>query len=193
MLAEVRTARAASGGAKLTAEQSSTITEKLALPINKIHKVGANRKSVKVNIGHLDHTDVSAAVALEALVRDKKTADAGEQRDYLIERIANKIWIPTLPARCVAHKWGFWTGIPLAYDTVITEGAVDSTRRVTGRIAGGLAFSPNAYISFMVGFAYSVYRPDPVAPATEAPFHGIVTPTISIGGNLDILTLIGGR
>lgn len=187
------------GNQPTAAVRATELNERYPLPANKITVPGtvdangtAHKKKTK-NVGKLDEVDVED-VKLLRLALDRQDKDEAKQlRANLVTRIANRIWIPTLDARCVAHKWGVWVGVPLPYNTVMSENGTDVTRRMTGGVGGGLAYTPFAYLSIMVGLAYSVYRGDPPSPGVDAPNRGVLTPVISIGGNVDFFTLFRGK
>lgn len=200
MLAEAATwpeARPAPA-ASVTAEARVTeLQKRLPLPANKITLRDSQGNLTKntSDIGKFDAADIEEVIvlrrALDATDKDKEKIEA--LRANLVTRIANRIWVPTLDARCVAHKWGVWVGVPLPYDTVMRENDTTVSRRTSGGFAGGLTYTPFAYLSINLGLAYSVYRPDPAMPGVDAPNIGVLTPVISLGGNLDIFTLFRGK
>jgi len=196
LLAEAATWRGAQPTAK---DRAAELNERYPLPANKVtiprtvHTDGKMIPKTTKNIGKLDAVDVEEVKRLREALDEQKKDEADQLRANLVTRIANRIWIPTLDARCVAHKWGVWVGVPLPYNTVMSENGIDVTRHMTGRIGGGLVYTPFAYVSIMVGLAYSAYRGDPPSPGVDAPNRGVVTPVLSIGGNVDFFTLFRGK
>lgn len=118
------------------------------------------------------------------------------ERASIIELIATLSWNPVWSGKCVTRKFGIWIGIPLKYNTTTELGIGVGTdargkRDVQPTIAVGLGFSPNAYLSILVGVSFNtiarVANPQVGAPGGDV---SAVTLVAGVGGNLDLLTLL---
>ena len=128
---------------------------------------------------------------------DDSTATAGAAEDYkkrILEWMAGLEFRTSRNARCWTKRFGLWIGIPLSYDatTTVPSGASGdkqptASRTVKPVIAFGGAFSPNAYVSLLVGLTVgSVTRDD---KDDKTPIDRTIwATTVAVGGNLDVVT-----
>lgn len=112
-----------------------------------------------------------------------------EQKDEIISWLADQDWNPARRGSCVLTKFGAWIGKPADYQVRGTlEGTSLSDAKFTPAAAFGLAFSPNAYFSFLVGVTVGTLSDSSAGSGVNASatcWGG----TIAVGGNVD---LVGG-
>ena len=87
--------------------------------------------------------------------------------------------------------------LPLSYDartTVPNEDATDegatAMRKVTPLIAFGLGFSPNKYLSLLVGLTVAQTSREKTDTAAAVEDETLWATTVGFGGNLDIITAL---
>lgn len=93
----------------------------------------------------------------------------------------------SLNSACIWHKFGFYFGVPFAYDVSTTAARATQGQRIREvhpLASTGIAFSPSAVFSTLLGMTFSEVHRDDGTGAT------LVTPTISLGINLDALHLL---
>lgn len=108
-------------------------------------------------------------------------------------------WTPGRPARaCGWRKIGAWVGIPVKYEARVEgqpfEVAVNAKTELDPVIAFGLGYTPNAYVSVLLGGSYNRVS---VASSMSDPearnLAGLWTLTVGLGVNADILTLLRSK
>lgn len=132
----------------------------------------------------------------EPAAKCKPRAPKDDEKRALNMMVARDIigWTPGARASlrsCVLRKFGFWIGFPVnPYKARVEANKYGVTsnleREVNPVVSFGLAFTPNATISGLVGVTYSrVTLPTPDMNVQRD--SGMWTFTFGIGGNLDLI------
>lgn len=149
----------------------------------------------------LEHLTEEQHEAAKALLGETDPAKRELLREALETELMTTVvgWTPGLPAKaCAARKIGAWVGIPVKYEARI-EGrpfgvAVDTKSEIDPVVAFGLGYTPNAYVSVLVGGSYN--RATVASSMTDPDARndrGLWTITVGLGLNADILTLLRGK
>lgn len=117
------------------------------------------------------------------------------KRQY-IHSVTN--WNANARGRCVAAKGGVWIGKPLPYDASVVDGrpgGAEYKHQVDPSFALGVAYTPNAYVTALVGLSFNHLKIDgkpatATEPAVEESLKRFVTVVFALGGNLDILGIL---
>jgi len=112
--------------------------------------------------------------------------ERAKQLEALVGALASEHWNPSIDATCWYRKFGVWVGRPMTYrveSKVKGESVGELEYEPIG--AFGLGFSPNAYLSFVVGAAYGSLAVTAADSTTTT--HQTWAWTIGVGGNLDII------
>ena len=116
------------------------------------------------------------------------------ERD-VIASIAHSYWNPLLAPNCSQYNFGLWAGLgglPYTAQIVTKQGAEqDDTRdnrTLTPIIAGGVGYSPNTYLSILVGVTYSLIVEGKPDGGTTT--FSLLTPTIGLAGSINIFSAL---
>ena len=139
-----------------------------------------NKKALQLPAGGLWAVEEIARLEAEG-----KKAEAEIAFAKLVSAVAATLWEPTKSTSCGGSKFGVWVGLPLPYETRVSGDGVDAERSVKPLPALGVSFTPNAYVSFLVGIAGGSFK----APDT-GPRRQVLTFTAGLGGNLDFVGLL---
>jgi len=101
-------------------------------------------------------------------------------------------WTSGIAAKCGSRRFGLWAGYPIKYSATLPykDPMGDNKRdklEVTPLFAGGLGFSPNAYVSLLAGVSFGHVN---LPPGKDKDDELVVSLIMGIGGNLDILGLL---
>lgn len=149
----------------------------------------------------LDDRDLKVIKEIAQKQKDKTDdpATTKQKTDAIIAVIAQRYWNNRIDtASCTKYHFGPWiglSGIPYyaqvqSFDKGGAETSRDN-RLITPVVAGGLGWSPNVYFSVLLGVTYSLSL-EGKADGSNAVYH-MLTPTIGIGGSIDIFTALAKR
>lgn len=133
------------------------------------------------------------ASSIEALTRAVTATIAGsKQSEALITTIAadsNLVdWPMNSSADCLGHMFGAYIGRPVDFDvTYRSYGNALGEKTHTSIVSAGLAFTPSAYVSLLVGYTYGRVSFEEDKERVELNAHSL---SFSVGGNLDFLTTL---
>lgn len=130
-------------------------------------------------------------VELAMAVAKSSGDEAVEKRQSLISAYASHIWQPGRPTSCVWSKFGVWAGFPTGYRGRVRRGDDIAVEDINPRVAFGLSFTPNAYVSLLAGFSYATF--DTINANSEEEELGLWTVMVALGGNLDLFTVFDRR
>ena len=174
-----RTAEITLDEMKISILSRRTIQEVTQLYLNDMSLADAARVYVLVDNG-LD------------LANRKKKLESDREFRIARELIAQTVWDPTTRGRCILRQFGLWVGLPFNYTTRTTLAVQDSNvrgeRAVDPQIAFGVAFTPHAYFSALLGVTYAEIIPgEDESEAERRPTWSVVA---ALGANLDLLGAI---
>lgn len=124
--------------------------------------------------------------------------DTNEQirRECIINKftdlIQTEIWKPGFASNCAVSLPGFYFGLTFPYTAQVLSPAGSAQRSITPGFSTGFSLSPSAYISILLGITINKYDEDS-SNANDKKIHNQILGTLSIGGNLDILTKLLGK
>lgn len=118
--------------------------------------------------------------------RSAHPSGTDEDKASLISWLAEFEWNSNLDARCMAKKWGAYFGRPIDHPVMAkVAGAEPQTRTFVPQLSFGLTFTPNAYVSILLGAtvgAVEVPGGEGAARDPKTAWAGM----FALGGNLDL-------
>lgn len=116
-----------------------------------------------------------------------------DQEAAFADALGSVTWLHGTAARCWPKRIGFFIGLPLEYNAATQFGADASEVERTAQpgFAAGAVYAPNAWFHILAGFTYGEVKvKSTVGTETVTSTKGLLTPTVGIGGALDIINLL---
>ncbi|WP_434385968.1 hypothetical protein [Melittangium boletus] len=136
-------------------------------------------------------TDRMAAIVAKIRIWRDDASLTEDQRETskndIIRWMAEQEWNSSLRGRCRLYKLGLFVGLPIGSEVQVKVSGSDErqTRDHKSRIAFGFAFTPNAYISVLLGASMGVVErqgPEGTPRDGRTMWSGV----FSLGGNFDL-------
>jgi len=151
-------------------------------------------------------TERQLEAAKEIVALDNVTSDAQKaERKQKLQALQTDAmptlagWTPAVkPKYCWARKLGAWVGRPAKYKARLAgspfDVEFDAKSDIDPVVAFGIGYTPNAYVSVLVGATYATTTLQSDAMdanvTNDAP---VWTATVGLGLNADILTVLSGK
>jgi hypothetical protein len=153
-----------------------------------IHSVGSPNKIAIaahfVNEYSNGHGIVQGIIDWDATSEPAATHE--QRKADLIQWLADQDWNPSQRGSCGWKKVGFWVGRPLNYSAKVRMGENEfANRNMVPKFAFGLTFTPNAYVSVLLGVTVGnaeLVQGDGQTIESKTCWAG----TFALGGNLDL-------
>jgi hypothetical protein len=127
-----------------------------------------------------------------AVMETSAPADRDQHSEALIAAISADPglidWPMNSSASCYAHMFGAYIGRPADFDVTYRSGGDTlGVQSHTSIVSAGLAITPSAYVSLLVGYTYGRVSFEADERKVELNAHSL---SFSIGGNLDFLATL---
>jgi hypothetical protein len=135
---------------------------------------------------------VALTKAVAAAAQKAEPAEHAQSSEALIATIAADPelidWPLNSNASCGSHMLGVYVGRPADFDVTYRSGGnAMGTQSHTSIVSAGLAFTPSAYVSLLVGYTYGRVSFEASERTIALNAHSLA---FSLGGNLDFLTTL---